>query len=141
MVDTRTVRAVAGLSRRSAPGGAWRRWMSRFCRHGGTYARYKLCDRVQGANADSTPGRLVGACLTDRQGMGFLWFTVSTTHHPTRTGLGTFIILDHIRHAARGGLPYVYLGCWVEDRHGCSTRSASGRWSGSTVTVGCVRSR
>jgi arginine-tRNA-protein transferase len=31
-----------------------------------------------------------------------------------RRGLGTFIILDHIVRAARAGLPYVYLGYWVE---------------------------
>ncbi|EGD57321.1 arginyl-tRNA-protein transferase [Novosphingobium nitrogenifigens DSM 19370] len=66
-------------------------------------------------NADGTPGRLVGACLTDRQGDGLsMVYSFYDPHHPTRTGLGTFIILDHIRHAARGGLPYVYLGYWVE---------------------------
>lgn len=32
----------------------------------------------------------------------------------SRKGLGTFIILDHIIRAARAGLPYVYLGYWVE---------------------------
>jgi arginine-tRNA-protein transferase len=31
-----------------------------------------------------------------------------------RKGLGTFIILDHIVRAARAGLPYVYLGYWVD---------------------------
>ena len=31
-----------------------------------------------------------------------------------RKGLGTFIILDHIIRAARAGLPYVYLGYWVD---------------------------
>ena len=35
-------------------------------------------------------------------------------HHPTRSGLGTFIILDHVSRALRAGLPYVYLGYWVE---------------------------
>ena len=34
--------------------------------------------------------------------------------HETRTGLGNFIILDHIRRAAREAVPYVYLGYWVE---------------------------
>ena len=32
----------------------------------------------------------------------------------SRKGLGTYIILDHIIRAARAGLPYVYLGYWVE---------------------------
>jgi arginine-tRNA-protein transferase len=31
-----------------------------------------------------------------------------------RRGLGTYIILDHIIRAARAGLPYVYLGYWVD---------------------------
>jgi translocation and assembly module TamA len=35
-------------------------------------------------------------------------------HHETRGGLGNYIILDHILHAQRIGLPYVYLGYWVE---------------------------
>ena len=32
----------------------------------------------------------------------------------SRRGLGTYIILDHIVRAARAGLPYVYLGYWVD---------------------------
>ena len=66
-------------------------------------------------NADGTPGKLVGACLTDHQGDGLsMIYSFYDPHHETRTGLGTFIILDHILHAARIGLPYVYLGYWVE---------------------------
>ena len=34
--------------------------------------------------------------------------------HEVRTGLGNFIILDHIRRAVEAGLPYVYLGYWVD---------------------------
>jgi leucyl-tRNA---protein transferase len=62
-----------------------------------------------------TPGRLVGACLTDRQGDGLsMIYSFYDPEHKTRTGLGNFIILDHIRRAAAEGLPYVYLGYWVD---------------------------
>jgi len=61
------------------------------------------------------PGRLVGACLTDRQGDGLsMIYSFYDPDHGTRAGLGNFIILDHIRRAAAEGLPYVYLGYWVE---------------------------
>ena len=61
-----------------------------------------------------TPGRLVGACLTDRQGDGLsMIYSFYDPEHATRTGLGNYIILDHIRRAAETGLPYVYLGYWV----------------------------
>jgi arginine-tRNA-protein transferase len=66
-------------------------------------------------NADGTPGRLVGACLTDTQGDGLsMVYSFYDPHHPARSGLGTYIILDHIRRAGQMGLPYVYLGYWVE---------------------------
>lgn len=61
------------------------------------------------------PGRLVGACLTDRQGDGLsMIYSFYDPEHEARSGLGTYIILDHIRRAAAEGLPYVYLGYWVE---------------------------
>ena len=61
------------------------------------------------------PGRLVGACLTDRQGDGLsMIYSFYDPEHETRAGLGNFIILDHIRRAAAEALPYVYLGYWVE---------------------------
>lgn len=62
-----------------------------------------------------TPGRLIGACLTDRQGDGLsMIYSFYDPETAGRTGLGNFIILDHIRQAQRLGLPYVYLGYWVE---------------------------
>jgi arginine-tRNA-protein transferase len=66
-------------------------------------------------DVDGEPGALVGACLTDRQGDGLsMIYSFYDPGHPTRAGLGNFIILDHIRRAAEQGLPYVYLGYWVE---------------------------
>jgi len=61
------------------------------------------------------PGRLVGACLTDRQADGYsMIYSFYDPSHETRAGLGNYIILDHIRRAADAALPYVYLGYWVE---------------------------
>ena len=63
----------------------------------------------------SMPGRLVGACLTDRQGDGLsMIYSFYDPEHEARSGLGNYIILDHIRRAAAEGLPYVYLGYWVD---------------------------
>lgn len=65
--------------------------------------------------ADGGAGRLIGACLTDRQGDGLsMIYSFYDSEHESRGGLGNFIILDHIRRAAAEGLPYVYLGYWVE---------------------------
>jgi arginine-tRNA-protein transferase len=64
---------------------------------------------------DGGPGRLVGACLTDRQGDGLsMIYSFYDPEHEARSGLGNYIILDHISRATREGLPYVYLGYWVE---------------------------
>ena len=62
-----------------------------------------------------TPGRLVGACLTDRQCDGLsMIYSFYDPDHDTRAGLGNFIILDHINRARELELAYVYLGYWVE---------------------------
>jgi arginine-tRNA-protein transferase len=61
------------------------------------------------------PGRLVGACLTDRQGDGLsMIYSFYDPEHEARSGLGNYIILDHIRRAAAERLAYIYLGYWVE---------------------------
>ena len=66
------------------------------------------------AGVGSQPGRLVGACLTDFQGDGLsMIYSFYDPEAEARSGLGTYIILDHIRRAAERELPYVYLGYWV----------------------------
>lgn len=66
-------------------------------------------------SVDGAPGRLVGACLTDKQGDGlsmiYSFFEPDTEKRPS---MGNFIIMDHIMRARKSGLPYVYLGYWVE---------------------------
>lgn len=68
-----------------------------------------------------TPGRfgrlgeLVGACLTDQQADGLsMIYSFYDPDAEGRLGLGNYIILDHIMRAKAAGLPYVYLGYWVE---------------------------
>jgi arginine-tRNA-protein transferase len=66
-------------------------------------------------SVEGRQGRLVGACLTDQQGDGLsMIYSFFEPDDPARAGLGTYIILDHITRAGRAGLPYVYLGYWVE---------------------------
>jgi arginine-tRNA-protein transferase len=63
------------------------------------------------------PGRLIGACLTDRQadGLSMIYSFFAADEGVARPGLGNFIIMDHIMRARDAGLPYVYLGYWVKD--------------------------
>ncbi|WP_343527768.1 arginyltransferase [Sphingomonas sp.] len=64
---------------------------------------------------DGRRGRLVGTCLTDRQGDGLsMIYSFYETRDGSRPGLGNFIIMDHILRARAAGLPYVYLGYWVK---------------------------
>jgi arginine-tRNA-protein transferase len=67
-------------------------------------------------------GRLVGACLTDRQADGlsmiYSFFAADddgdAEQGGSRPGLGNVIIMDHITRARDAGLDYVYLGYWVK---------------------------
>ena len=61
------------------------------------------------------PGRLIGACLTDQQSDGLsMVYSFFDPELENRSGLGTYIILDHIARATAARLPYVYLGYWVK---------------------------
>jgi arginyl-tRNA--protein-N-Asp/Glu arginylyltransferase len=67
-------------------------------------------------STNGRPGRLVGACLTDQQADGLsMIYSFFEPDNDRRSGLGTYIILDHIVRAGRANLPYVYLGYWVEE--------------------------
>lgn len=60
-------------------------------------------------------GELVGACITDQQSDGLsMVYSFYNAEAEDRAGLGNFIILDHILRARSAGLPFVYLGYWVE---------------------------
>jgi leucyl-tRNA---protein transferase len=59
-------------------------------------------------------GDLIAVALTDRLGDGLSM--VYSFFDPTMAdrSLGTFIVLDHIARTRKLGLPYLYLGYWVE---------------------------
>jgi len=59
-------------------------------------------------------GPLLAVALTDVLGDGLSMVYSFFDPDATRRSLGTFMILDHIARARRMGLPYVYLGYWVE---------------------------
>jgi len=59
-------------------------------------------------------GPLIATALTDVLGDGLsMVYSFFEPDHGGRS-LGTFMILDHIQRARRMGLPYVYLGYWVD---------------------------
>ncbi|PLX39672.1 MAG: arginyltransferase [Hyphomicrobiales bacterium] len=59
-------------------------------------------------------GPLLGVALTDILSDGLsMVYSFFDTSRPERS-FGTYMILEHIRRARRMGLPYVYLGYWVE---------------------------
>ena len=59
-------------------------------------------------------GSLIAAALTDVLSDGLSMVYSFFDPDLAARSLGTFMILDHIERARRMGLPYVYLGYWVE---------------------------
>jgi arginine-tRNA-protein transferase len=59
-------------------------------------------------------GDLIAVALTDvlSDGLSMVYSFFESDEAPR--SLGTFMILDHIARARRMGLPYVYLGYWVQ---------------------------
>ena len=59
------------------------------------------------------PGELLAVGLTDVLGDGLSMVYSFFEPEASVRSLGTFMVLDHIAHARRLGLAYVYLGYWV----------------------------
>ena len=66
------------------------------------------------ASGDRGPGELVACALVDALADGLS--LVYSFYEPkmARRSLGSFIILDHVVQADLHGIPYVYLGYWVQ---------------------------
>ena len=64
---------------------------------------------------DPGNGQLMAACLTDVLSDGLsLVYSFFEPYEKAR-GLGKHVVLSHIEHARKLGLPYVYLGYWIAD--------------------------
>ncbi len=59
-------------------------------------------------------GKLIGVALTDLLADGLSMVYSFFEPDEDSRSLGTFMILDHIARARRMGLPYVYLGYWID---------------------------
>ncbi|ABE63034.1 Arginyltransferase [Nitrobacter hamburgensis X14] len=71
--------------------------------------------RRRGADSDiNERGDLVGVALTDVLSDGLSMVYSFFEPSEQNRSLGTFMILDHISRARQLGLPYVYLGYWIE---------------------------
>jgi arginine-tRNA-protein transferase len=66
------------------------------------------------ADAEGKPGALIACALTDVMHDGLSM--VYSFFHPSEAerSLGTYMIIDHVRAAQARGLPFVYLGYWVQ---------------------------
>ena len=68
------------------------------------------------AAPDQDPGRLVAVALCDRLSDGIsMVYSFFDPDIDQRRSLGTYMILEHVAFARRLGLPYLYLGYWIEN--------------------------
>ena len=73
--------------------------------------------RLQPADAGDTPFEtwpLVGVMLCDQLSDGISMVYSFYDPDLDERSLGTFMILDHLDHARKVSLPYVYMGYWIE---------------------------
>ena len=73
--------------------------------------RRRGVDSAFDANAD---GELVAVALSDIMGDGVSMVYSFFEPEESARSLGTYMILDHVERTRKLGLPYLYLGYWVE---------------------------
>ena len=75
---------------------------------------YRLKPDFPIAYPDHQKGELIAAALIDimEDGLSMIYSFFKPEH--SDRSLGTFMVLDHIARARKLGLPYLYLGYWVE---------------------------
>lgn len=78
-----------------------------------THVKTRLVEYRRPPEEDG-PGPLVATVLTDILSDGLSMVYSFYDPDENARSLGTFVILDHIEKTQRLGLPYLYLGYWVE---------------------------
>jgi leucyl-tRNA---protein transferase len=68
----------------------------------------------RGAKEDADKRPLLGVALCDRLSDGISMVYSFYEPEAARRGLGTYMILEHIAYARRLGIPYLYLGYWIQ---------------------------
>ena len=78
--------------------------------------RTHLIDYRAPSDAPDQPGPLLASCVTDvlHDGLSLVYSFFDPAPEHRRRSLGGFMILDHIAMAREAGLPFVYLGYWVQ---------------------------
>jgi arginyl-tRNA--protein-N-Asp/Glu arginylyltransferase len=84
---------------------------------------YRL--RTPDSGINGRGGRLIAVALTDQLVDGLSMVYSFYDPDEAHRSLGSFMILDHIARARRLGLPYIYLGYWIE---GSSKMGYKGRF-------------
>ena len=81
---------------------------------------------VGGPPARREPAPLIAVALSDRLSDGLSMVYSFFEPDESERSLGTFMILDHIEQAKRLGLPYLYLGYWIEGSRKMSYKARFG---------------
>ncbi len=77
--------------------------------------RLKPRDALDGlGGSDGQDGPLMAVALTDQLSDGLSMVYSFYDSEAVSRGLGTYMILDHIAYARQLGLPYLYLGYWID---------------------------
>ncbi|HUS96549.1 MAG TPA: arginyltransferase [Hyphomicrobiaceae bacterium] len=77
-------------------------------------AEYRLKPPLALEGEDVSSWPLLGVALCDRLSDGISMVYSFYDVEAVNRSLGTFMVLEHIEHAQRLGLPYLYLGYWIE---------------------------
>jgi arginyl-tRNA--protein-N-Asp/Glu arginylyltransferase len=102
------------LDARHAGGGmADMTWLDYVAMVEDTAARTHLIEYRRPAT-DNGPGDLIACILVDVLSDGLSLVYSFFDPIEKKRSLGSFMILDHVRQARAAGLPYVYLGYWVQ---------------------------